>query len=144
MTDASDYNSQGTFNLRYIGRLSLPVFWAGIICWLSLTSTPPLIQGPLGWDKLQHAAAYALLAVSIAQYLQIHCADSWKAGFYAACLAIVYGGLMEIMQLAMQTGRLADWNDLVADAVGSVAGCVIFRQAKVLILQHHARNQTHG
>ena len=144
MTDASDNNFQRTFNLRYIGRLSLPVFWAGIICWLSLTSTPPLIQGPLGWDKLLHAAAYALLAVSIAQYLQIHCANSWKTGFYAACLAIVYGGLMEIMQLAMQAGRLAEWNDLVADAVGSVAGCVIFRQAKVLILQHHARNQTHG
>lgn len=144
MTDASDNHSRGPFTLRYLGRLSLPVVWAGILCWLSLTSTPPLIQGPLGWDKLLHAAAYALLAVTLAQYLQMHCADSWKAGFYAACLAIVYGGLMEIMQLTMQTGRLAEWQDLVADAVGSVAGCVIFRQAMVLISQHHARNQTHG
>jgi len=144
MTDASDNHSRGTFNLRYIGRLSLPVFWAGIICWLSLTSTPPLIQGPLGWDKLLHAAAYALLTVTIGQYLSMHCADSWKAGFYAAGLAIVYGGLMEIMQLTMQAGRMAEWNDLVADAVGAVAGCVIFRQAAVLISQHHARNQAHG
>ena len=144
MTDASVNHSRGTFNLRYIGRLSLPVFWAGIICWLSLTSTPPLIQGPLGWDKLLHAVAYALLTVTIAQYLHIHCAESWKAGFYAACLAILYGGLMEIMQLATQTGRIAEWQDLVADAVGSVAGCVIFRQAIVLISQHHARKQAHG
>jgi VanZ family protein len=74
----------------------------------------------------------------------MHFADSWKAGFYAACLAIVYGGLMEIMQLTIQTGRMAEWNDLVADAVGSVAGCVIFRQAAVLISRHHARNQAHG
>ena len=144
MTDASDNNLQRRFNLGYLCRLSLPVLWAAIICWLSLTSTPPQIQGPLGWDKLLHAAAYALLTVTIAQYLQMHCADSWKAGLFAACLAIVYGGLMEIMQLAMQAGRMAEWQDLIADAVGSAAGCVIFRQVNLLISRHHARNQAHG
>ena len=144
MTDAPDNKFRRPIDVKYIGRFSLPVLWAGIICWLSLTSTPPLIQGPLGWDKLLHAAAYALLTVTIAQYLHIHCAESWKAGFYAACLAILYGGLMEIMQLATQTGRIAEWQDLVADAVGSGVGFVIFRQAIVLISQHHARKQAHG
>ena len=144
MNDASDHNSHRTSRLSYLGRLSFPVLWAGIICWLSLTSTPPLVEGPLGWDKLQHAAAYALLSFAIAQYLQMHCAGWRRAGFYAACLAVVYGGLMEIMQLLVQTGRMAEWQDLVADALGAFLGSVIFCQAFMLISRHHARNQAHG
>jgi VanZ family protein len=144
MTDASGNKSRGPSNASYLGRLALPVLWAAIISWLSLTSTPPLIPGVLGWDKLQHAAAYVLLTLSVAQYLHIHCADSRKTGFSAACLAVAYGGLMEIMQLATQTGRQAELWDLAADAVGSVAGYVIFRQAVLLLSRCHARDKAHG
>ncbi len=140
MMATCDNKPRKLFNFNYVVRLSLPILWAGAICWLSLTSNPPLIPGVLGWDKLLHAVAYALLAVLGAQYLHIHCTSSWKAGFYAACFAVLYGGLLEIMQLAMQTGRFADWWDLVADTVGAVAGCVIFRQAIVMRSQYNARN----
>lgn len=144
MTDASDNKFREPFNASYLGRLALPVLWAANISWLSLTSSPPLIPGVLGWDKLQHAAAYALLALSVAQFLYTHCNDSRKAGVYAACLAVAYGGLMEIMQLVTQAGRQAEWWDLVADAVGAVAGYVIFRQVALLLSRYHARNKAHG
>jgi len=144
MMATCDNKPRKLFNFNYVVRLSLPILWAGAICWLSLTSTPPQIPGILGWDKLLHAAAYALLTVLVAQYLHIHYTGSWKAGFYAACFAVLYGGLIEVMQLAMQAGRFAEWWDLVADTVGAVAGYVIFRQATVMRFQHHDRNQTDG
>lgn len=138
-----DNKPRESFNFNDLLRLALPILWAGIICWLSLTSTPPLIPGVLGWDKLLHAVAYALLSILVAQYLHIY-TQSWKTVFYAGCLAILYGGLMEVLQLMMQTGRRAEWWDLVADIIGALAGCVIFRQASVVISQYHARNQTDG
>ncbi len=144
MAATSDNKPRELRNFKYAVRLALPILWACAICLLSLTSNPPQIPGVLGWDKLLHAVAYALLTVLVAQYLQIHCTGHWKAGFYAACFAVLYGGLIEIMQLAMQAGRFAEWWDLVADTVGSVAGCVIFRQAAVMRSQHHDRNDTHG
>jgi len=138
-----DNKPRESFNFNDLLRLALPILWAGIICWLSLTSTPPLIPGVLGWDKLLHAVAYALLSILVAQYLHIY-TQSWKTVFYAGCLAILYGGLMEVLQLMMQTGRRAEWWDLVADIIGALAGCVIFRQASVVISQYHARNESDG
>ena len=144
MATTCDNKSRESFNFNNLLRLALPILWAGIICWLSLTSTPPtLIPGILGWDKLQHAVAYALLSILVAQYLHIY-THIWKTVFYAGCLAILYGGLMEVLQLMMQAGRLAEWWDLVADIIGALTGCVIFRQASVVISQYHARNETDG
>ena len=143
MAATSDNKPFKSFNFNNLLRLALPILWAGIICWLSLTSTPPLIPGVLGWDKLLHAVAYALLSILVAQYLHIY-THSWKTVFYAGCLAILYGGLMEVLQLLMQTGRLAEWWDLVADIIGALAGCVIFSQASVVISKYHARNETDG
>ena len=143
MVATCDNKPRKSFNFNDLLRLALPILWAGIIYWLSLTSTPPLIQGVLGWDKLLHAVAYALLSILVAQYLHIY-TRSWKTVFYAGCLAILYGGLMEVLQLMMQTGRLAEWWDLVADIIGALAGCVIFRQASVVISQYYDRNETDG
>lgn len=144
MTATSDNKPRELFSSSYLVRLALPILWSAIICWLSLTSTPPLVPGLLGWDKLQHALAYTLLTILVAQYLCLHCHDSWKAGFYAACFAVVYGGLMEVLQLTVQTGRLAEWWDLIADIIGAFLGCVIFRQVSVVISQYDARDETHG
>jgi VanZ family protein len=144
MATTCDNKSRESFNFNNLLRLALPILWAGIICWLSLTSTPPtLIPGILGWDKLQHAVAYALLSILVAQYLYIY-THITKTVFYAGCLVILYGGLMEVLQLMMQAGRLAEWWDLVADIIGALTGCVIFRQASVVISQNHARNETDG
>ena len=144
MTVSLDNMKPQPARIAHLGRLSIPMIWAGVICWLSLTASPPTPPGIFGWDKLLHAAAYALLALAVAQYLQIHVAVNRRAAIYAALLATAYGGLMEILQLALQTGRMAEWWDLVADAVGALAGCVIFRHTAALFSQYHARNRDHG
>ena len=144
MAATCDNKPRESFKLNSLLRLALPILWAGIICWLSLTSTPPtLIPGVLGWDKLLHAVAYALLSILVAQYLYIY-THIRKTVFYACCLVILYGGLMEVLQLMMQAGRLAEWWDLVADIIGALTGCVIFRQASMVISRYHARNETDG
>lgn len=144
MATTCDNKARESLNFNKLLRLALPILWAGIICWLSLTPSPlTLIPGFLGWDKLLHAVAYALLSILVAQYLHIY-THIWKAVFYAGCLAILYGGLMEVLQMMMQAGRLAEWWDLVADIIGALTGCVIFRQAFVVISQYHARNATDG
>lgn len=139
MAAMCDNKSRELSGFNYVVRLFAPIIWSGIICWLSLTSSPLQIPGILGWDKLLHAAAYALLTVLVAQYLHVY-SGNWIASVYAGLLATVYGGLMEVLQLMVQTGRTAEWSDMAADIVGALAGYVIFRRAVVLLSQYHARS----
>lgn len=109
-----------------------PVAWGGLVLALSLMPQPPSAGGLLGMDKLLHAGAYALLAFLVAWSLY---ASRWFHG--NACLAafvitVVFGGSLEILQGLMQLGRAAEWGDLVADGVGALAACVVFRRAMML------------
>jgi VanZ family protein len=127
-------------SLLLILRLSAPAVWALIILWLSLTSSPPQIEGALGWDKFLHASAYGLLSLLLAQAF-ISFQLPGKAMWWAGLSAVAYGGLLEILQMLAQTGRTAEWWDLFADAVGAFLGCVIFRRM-LNLLSHH--NETLG
>ena len=71
MNDRDHFNKRSTGRLEFAVRLFLPVSWAIAILWLSLTPAPPHIPGPLGWDKLLHSGAYALLALLLAQFLHV-------------------------------------------------------------------------
>lgn len=126
-------------------RLALPVAWTGTILWLSLTSNPPEIPGPLGWDKLLHAGAYALLAILIAQYLCCVLRKPIKAVFYATWLSICFGMMTELLQMMVQTGRTAEWLDILADSIGAFLGSVLFCQIKRLSsARYERRNKNHG
>jgi len=126
-------------------RLGAPLLWAVTILWLSLSAAPPQIHGPLGWDKLLHAGAYALLSLLVGLALQARGVDLRTLTLAAATVAILYGGLMELLQWAQHAGRSAEWLDLAADACGAVFGCVIFRQAgRFSWFQPPHRNETHG
>ncbi len=105
------------------------LLWAGSIAWLSLIPSPPQIHGILGWDKLQHAGAYGLLSLLVAQTLySLPGSKTAKAWWYAGLSTVSFGGLMEILQFVMQAGRTAEWWDLAADALGVLICCVLFRQ----------------
>jgi len=85
---------------------------AGLVAVLALTPTPPR-QMDLGWDKLNHAMAFAALAV---------CAVfGWpnsRAARLAVLLALlVYGGAIELLQ-RLVPNRSGEWADLGADAIG--------------------------
>lgn len=105
----------------------LCIVWGGIICWLSLTPSPPEISSPvLGWDKAQHAAAYAVFA-----YLSL-CAFVPKGRARGATLKVVliivlYGVLMELAQQQLTPNRTADILDFIANTVGAVSASVLYR-----------------
>lgn len=101
------------------------VLWGMIICWLSLMPSPPELSNPvLGWDKVQHASAYAALA-----YLAL-CAFA-PGGARGAMLKVVlmvvlYGALMELAQQQLTLNRAADILDFIANAFGALSASVLY------------------
>ena len=101
------------------------------VSYLALTPSPP--KGvDLGWDKLNHASAFAALA--LAACLGWPEMRYGKAPMLAALLA--YGGAIEIIQLFVP-GRSCEWGDLLADAVGISLGALL--AAGVLRLSRSTR-----
>lgn len=112
---------------RWLALLS----WGGFILWLSLMPSPPAAPGILGWDKLQHFLAYGLLALLIARVLECRRAGANRHAWWQAWLvAVLFGLLLELLQGSMRYGRSAEWPDLIADALGALLACVLFRQVE--------------
>lgn len=102
-------------------RVWLAVGWLLVILAFigSIVPLRDLPKAPLPSDKVQHVAAYALLAL-------------WFAGIYPRSRYLVIGiGLfvmgifIEWAQGAMQLGRQSDLRDVVANSIGIVAGLTL-------------------
>lgn len=89
-----------------------------VICWLAFSPHPP--QGAdLGWDKANHAAAFATLAMVGLQCLRSRWRPLW------VLLALLgYGVLIELVQSRIP-GREADAMDVLADMVGAAIGLAV-------------------
>jgi VanZ family protein len=78
---------------------------------------PDSAPSGLGWDKLNHAGAIAV--VTGLAYLSL------KTRRWAATEAFIYGTilgiLIEVLQATLTTSRTAEWGDVLADLIG--AGC---------------------
>ena len=104
--------------------------WLLTIVILSLMPHPPVPhQGLLGWDKFQHAGAYALLTFLGAMAYTFQRRTLGGRFLAAACLAVMVGGLMEVAQGVLTVSRSAESGDLLADGVGAsvVAALARFR-----------------
>ncbi len=87
-----------------------------VVCALALPPTVPK-ELSFSWDKLNHTLAFAALAGTA----RLGFPGSWrKLGWIAAAL-LAFGGLIEVLQHFVP-GRSADWEDLLADAIGIVLG----------------------
>lgn len=90
-----------------------------LVGWLALSPAPPETLSS-GWDKLNHAGAFAALTV-VGVF-----ASPRSRNHRLALLGAVFcfGGLIEIAQSFTPT-RSAEWADLLADAIGMAAGVML-------------------
>ncbi len=98
-----------------------------LIFWQSSGPVPSPTPSLPGLDKLVHAGVYALLAFLAARAfatLPRPCAPrtlAWAAAVFAVCY-----GLSDEVHQAFVPERTADIGDLVADALGAVAGAAFY------------------
>lgn len=107
--------------INRLARLAVLLLWVGCVLWLSLTPSPPRPPSELlAWDKLQHAGAYALLTLlsgmSFAQWQPLR-QHPWLLAWIAA---VLFGGMIEILQGTLTEVRQPEWGDLLANAAGGL------------------------
>ena len=86
------------------------------ICWLAFSPAPPP-SADVGWDKANHALAFATLAlVAELAFWPVHARRR-----RIAIGLIAFGGFIELVQ-AQIPARSGEWSDLAADATGIAIG----------------------
>ena len=92
----------------------------------------PRVKPAFGLDKVAHAIMYAGFAYVCLwgyrkQFVSNGLAYKKRAILLTVIISIAYGGLTEIMQETITVlHRSGDWRDLIADAIGTVIGVLIF------------------
>jgi VanZ family protein len=118
---------------RYVTRIlrnarawqaGLALYWLALLIGTHLPADAPLVPGS-GVDKLIHIAAFSVLAVLLAATWQFSAGQLIGRHLRMAWLAIaVYAALDEWTQSLV--GRYASAADWLADAVGALAGLLLF------------------
>jgi VanZ family protein len=106
-------------------KLSAPLIMVAL--WvLSSQSTLPVVKGILGFDKVQHFAAYAALALATGFWFSRESLLKRSRRVFVICAAIasVYGIFDEFHQYFVP-GRSCDIWDWVADSLGGAAGAAV-------------------
>lgn len=98
------------------------VLWAILLILLSAAPAKSLPKVSLwtdliGVDKLAHALVYGVFTVLL--YLPFR-KSVINAGFWSVFVATAFGGLMELLQATLSTGRAYDLADMLANFVGAV------------------------
>ena len=96
---------------------------AGVIWFLSSQRTLPQVKGILGWDKLQHLAAFLVLAAAAGLWIS---PAFWKRRSALALLLVAltssaYGAIDELHQRFVY-GRYSSVWDWLADTLGAFLG----------------------
>ncbi len=92
-----------------------------------------------GADKLVHAIMFGgMTGALIFDYMRSRKASAIKTGIIIAFVvsSIVTGGIIELLQGAMNCGRSADWLDLAADAFGAVVAGLTAPKAVTMVLRY--------
>ena len=117
----------------------LTILWALFIFIMCSVSFGGISNSPMffpGFDKLVHCGLFFVLVVFwsngiIRQQNIKHL--SYKSAAVILVWCLVYGGVIEILQLTVFTWRSGEWDDLFADTVGIfMAIFSIFITAKAL------------
>jgi VanZ family protein len=103
---------------QQVWRMLLMALIAAVAC-LALTPRPPE-SIDLGWDKLNHLAAFTSLAFTASMAHP----DSPRVRLGWLLALVAFGGLIEIGQHFVP-GRSGEWPDLLADALGAALGAAV-------------------
>lgn len=97
-------------------RIAVFVSLIAIVSWLAVSPVPPR-GADVGWDKANHALAFAVMFVSGRL--------AWPHRPWGMALGLLgYGALIELVQ-SQVPNRSAEFVDLAADAVGIAIGMAI-------------------
>lgn len=87
-----------------------------VVLYFALMPHPPHALDT-GWDKMNHALAFAALAVCSC----FSGPATPRRLLLAGALLVAFGGMIELLQSQIP-GRDAEWGDLLADTIGMVVG----------------------
>jgi VanZ family protein len=111
---------------------SLPIAWALIMLWLTLTPSKNLPETPewkfLSFDTAAHAGVFAVLAAL--SWFSLCRQRRWpalarRASWVVLVGCVAFGAFIEVAQYAMRLGRHAEWTDLVGDSVGAALALLL-------------------
>jgi hypothetical protein len=127
LTIKTDCLVMGTL-LRY---MFLPLVVGFVIfigtCLLGSGNVPDMPEG-IPWDKLVHFGMFFVLStVSLFDYYKLHNSNPpiFKWIFWGFVIPVMYGGGIELLQKYVFTSRSAEWEDWVADILGSLVATVV-------------------
>ena len=101
------------------------------VCWLAFSPAPPP-AADTGWDKANHALAFAVLAVTAELAFWPWTRRRW----FTALGLLAFGGFIELVQTQIPE-RTGEWPDLLADGSGIALGLLL-----VAAVQGLARRRT--
>jgi VanZ family protein len=115
---------------------------AALIWFLSSQSILPKPKGILGFDKLQHLLAFAVLTGAMCLWVS---REKWKVRrllyiLIIASIGSVYGIIDEVHQYFVP-GRDCNVWDWIADTLGSMIGAAAFAGLMVLAARHIPKKQ---
>ena len=114
--------------IKFIRKYPLSLLIIAAIIFLSLFNPPKTKLDTVSYiDKIAHVCMYGGLELVIwIEYLRHHSGlDRIKMILLGITVPIILGGAMELAQAFLAENRSGDWVDLVADAVGVLAGAAI-------------------
>jgi VanZ family protein len=112
------------------------IWWALFILIICNISFGSVGKSPLffpGFDKLTHCGLFFVFSTFVGSgIIRQHGTRhfTFVAGLKVFALAILFGGIIELLQLYIFTWRSGEWDDLFADSVG--AGMAVFSILVVL------------
>ena len=105
---------------------ALPLLWAAVVLVLTLTPADEMPRTPvwklLSFDTAAHAGVFFVLAGL--SWFSLRRQGRWPrlaahAGAVALAGSLLFGALIEVLQMTMRLGRHGEWSDLLSDGLGA-------------------------
>jgi len=119
--------------------LSLSLMYSLVLIALSLFKVSALTQEfPSNGDKIFHALAYCIFTLLwfFSFYIKLK-VGKVKAVASAVLFSLCLGVLMEILQGILTQTRHSDFNDVIANAIGTIVAVIVIMSMKKGVLNNN-------